>query len=128
MIYLASPYSDPDPTVRERRFRCAEIALFLLLRDRVWAYSPIVHCHELANRNKLPTTHDFWLEYDFDFLRRSDALYTLVIDGWERSIGVAGERKFAAHAYIPRYFLYVDFPNSHHDFIYSVERDNHELK
>jgi uncharacterized protein DUF1937 len=122
VIYLASPYTDVDPAVRERRFRCAETALFLLLRDRVWAYSPIVHCHELANRNKLPTTHDYWLEYDFDFLRRSDALYTLAIDGWDRSKGVAEERRAAYYLHIPRKLLSIDF----HEFdaFYTLKDDN----
>jgi hypothetical protein len=121
MIYLASPYTHSDPAVRKQRFQCVKTALFLLLRDRVWAYSPIVHCHELARENKLPTTHDFWLEYDFDFLRRCDALYTLILPGWEDSKGVAEERAVAHHVFIPRKLMHIDFHE--YDVFYTLEND-----
>lgn len=121
LIYLASPYTSPDPAVRELRFNCAESALFLLLRDRIWAYSPIVHCHTLAQRNKLPTDHAYWLEYDFDFLRRSDALYTLAIAGWKTSVGATEERIAAASLFIPRKLMHISF--AEFDLTYTLEDD-----
>jgi hypothetical protein len=48
MIYLASPYSHPDPAVREARFREACRAAAKLMRLGQPAFSPIVHGHPIA--------------------------------------------------------------------------------
>ncbi|MCP5014648.1 MAG: DUF1937 family protein, partial [Ketobacter sp.] len=48
MIYLAQPYTDPNPDVREHRFNLGERYTAELLQNGQWVYSPIVHCHELA--------------------------------------------------------------------------------
>jgi hypothetical protein len=124
MIYLGSPYSHSDPAVRLSRFRAAEIATFLLLRDRKWVYSPIVHCHELATKFLLPKEFEYWQAYDVNFLRRADEFYSLVIDGWEESVGLTFERKTAGLLGIPRFLLHVTFAN--YDFEYHVEKDSHE--
>ena len=45
MIYLASPYSHPDPSVREQRFQNAcRIAAELMRSGRI-VYSPVAHSH-----------------------------------------------------------------------------------
>lgn len=98
MIYLASPYSHPDPLIRKTRFllareRCAE-----LLASRVWVYSPIVHCHEMAEVFNLPTDFQFWKEYNFDMLRRADAMEVLALEDWKLSVGVNIEMQFALQA------------------------------
>lgn len=72
-----------------------------LLAQKVWAFSPIVHCHELKKITELPATHTFWLEYDFHILERCDKLYILRLEGWEQSLGVAAEKKFAEDKGIP---------------------------
>lgn len=92
MIYLASPYTHPDPFVREERYlRTAKALTFLLAREE-WAYSPIVHCHELAKIGGLPVDHLFWQKYDFHMLSKCDKFVILRIDGWQRSKGVAAEK------------------------------------
>lgn len=121
MIYLGSPYSSPDPAIRLSRFRAAETATFLLLRDRKWVYSPIVHCHELAVKFLLPKEFEYWQAYDVNFLRRSDAMYSLVLDGWETSVGLTFERKTAMLLGIPRFFMHVNFVE--YDFDYTIEPD-----
>jgi hypothetical protein len=124
MIYLGSPYSSPDPEVRKARFSCAETAAFVLLRDRRWVYSPIVHCHELATKFLLPKEFEYWQAYNVNLLRRADEFYSLAIDGWEESVGLTFERKTAGLLGIPRFLMHVFLDN--HDLAYSVERDTHE--
>ena len=49
MIYLASPYSDPDPIVREKRFAAACLAAASLIGSGEAVFSPIVHGHPLVH-------------------------------------------------------------------------------
>jgi Domain of unknown function (DUF1937) len=58
MIYLASPYSHPDATVRESRFRAACQAVVALLLTGEVVFAPIVHCHPLVEYG-LPTAGTF---------------------------------------------------------------------
>ena len=61
MIYLASPYSHPDPAVRKERFHAACQARAELIRAGWIVFSPIVHSHPLVEHG-VPTTWDFWAE------------------------------------------------------------------
>lgn len=101
MIYLASPYNHASPFVREQRYLAAMEALSILLKRRMWTFSPIVHCHELKKVADLPPNFDFWLEYDFHVLDICSALYVLNIAGWSASIGVGEECRRARERNIP---------------------------
>ena len=101
MIYLASPYSHPDPAVVQTRFRAAEVCTVSLMRQGVIVFSPIVNCHGIALKYGLPTDHEFWLRYDFGMLRLAEAMFILMIDGWKESRGVKEEIGFARSAHIP---------------------------
>lgn len=105
MIYLASPYTHPDPFVREERYLRAAKALSYLLSQKKWAYSPIVHCHELAKIGGLPPDAAFWQAYDFYVLSKCDTFMVLRIDGWEQSKGVAAELAEAERLGIPVKYL-----------------------
>lgn len=101
MIYLASPYTHPDPWVMEERYLRAMRVLTQLLAAGKWTYSPIVHCHELAKIGALPKDAKFWEAYDFAMIAKCDKLLILRIDGWETSRGVAGEKAEAERLGIP---------------------------
>lgn len=105
MIYLASPYSHPDAFVREERYLRASKALTWLLERKRWAYSPIVHCHELAKIGGLPGDASFWREYDFYMLSKCDLFMMLRIEGWEASKGMRAEREEAQRLNIPWEYL-----------------------
>lgn len=94
MIYLASPYSHIDPAIVWSRFRAAEAATAWLLERKYWCYSPIVHCHALAETHRLPTDHAYWLEYNFHMLDRADHFYVLHIPGWRESKGISAEFEY----------------------------------
>lgn len=98
MIYLASPYSHPDPLIRKTRFLLAQERCAELLKLNVWVYSPIVHCHEMAEVFDLPTDFEYWRAYNFDMLRRADGMEVMQIDGWKESAGVKAEFQFARTA------------------------------
>lgn len=89
--YLASPYTDSDPMVREQRFLAAAACLRHLLACKIWTYSPIVHCHELAKLWGMPHDAAFWQEYDAAMIRGSSGIFVLMLPGWAKSTGVKGE-------------------------------------
>ena len=95
MIYLASPYSDPDPRVREQRFQAVCQATAALLRSGAVVFSPIVHGHPLVAFG-VPTDWSFWAKLDHELLRRCDEVVVLTLDGWRGSKGVQHELKLAS--------------------------------
>lgn len=105
MIYLASPYSNKDPHIVRDRFLLVEQCTALLIQQGIFVWSPIVHCHEMAAKYKLPTDAAFWKSYNFDFIRRADAVYILRIPGWDESVGVKMEMDLANSAMIPLVFV-----------------------
>ena len=102
LIYLASPYSHPDPAVKADRFEAACKAAAWYMDRGFQVFCPIAHSHPIEQiglgsiRNE-----DFWLHQDFAILRHCDELVVLCIDGWETSSGVAREIAFAANNNIP---------------------------
>lgn len=91
MIYVASPYTNIDRVVVERRFIQTEDYVASLFKQKHWAFSPIVHCHALAKEFNLPTDAGYWREYNLHMLARSDVLHVLRLNGWEKSEGVREE-------------------------------------
>lgn len=95
MIYLASPYSHPDPDVRERRFdEVCRIAGALMAAGHQ-VFSPIAHTHPIAVRCDLPKGWEFWRKYDEDLLAACDWLVVAAMDGWQDSVGVKAEIQVA---------------------------------
>lgn len=106
MIYLASPYSHSDPLVRKTRYLLAmQCCAALINGGREFVWSPIVHCHEMAEAYSLPTDAEFWKEYNFDFMRRADKMYILRIPGWDESKGIKMEIEFCELIGIPHTFV-----------------------
>lgn len=105
MIYLASPYSHPDPLVMKTRFLLAQQATAAMIFEGKFVYSPIVHCHELAQAYQLPKDFDFWRRYNIDMLRRADAFRILKIPGWDESKGVCPEGDIAVALDLDRGFV-----------------------
>jgi hypothetical protein len=95
MFYLASPYSHPDPLVREARFNAACRATANLFLAGRAVFSPIVHGHPLV-RFGLPTDWAFWCRFDTEHIRRCDEVLVLQIDGWQESEGVRAEIELGA--------------------------------
>jgi len=90
-IFLASPYSDEQLSVRLRRFVEASRACAYLANTGLAVYSPIVHWHDIALIHRLPTDADFWMEQNRPFIEKCDRMYVLELDGWRESVGVTLE-------------------------------------
>lgn len=108
-FYLASPYSHPDPIIRELRFLAVEAATHHLMRKGLIIFSPIVYTHALAKKNSLPFTAGHWSEFNHMMLKASSGLRILMLSGWQQSQGVGRERGWAQQLNIEtRYFYPAD--------------------
>lgn len=106
MIYLASPYSHPDPEVRHRRFVAACRAAARLMAEGKPVFSPIAHSHPIAEHGGLcPTDCEMWLRLDLPFLAACSELCVLTLNGWTDSRGVAAEIIAARDRGIPITFV-----------------------
>ena len=90
LIYLSSPYSSDEFEVMYHRFNEICRISAHLMREGLFVFSPIAHCHDIA-RWGLPTDYEFWKEYNHEMLMRCDELYVIMMEGWIDSRGVGGE-------------------------------------
>ena len=107
MIYLASPYTHANPSVREQRYQAACRATAALIRAGQVVFSPIVHSHPLVAFG-LAGTWETWERIDRAFLERCDEVAVLMLDGWDQSVGVRAELRIAREMGKPVRFLEVD--------------------
>ena len=90
MIYLASPFTHKDPEVQAvRARRAANAAADLMMAGEV-IYSPIAHGCAIDTflPRVLSLSHDFWMKQCLAILEKCDALYVLMLDGWDESVGL----------------------------------------
>lgn len=108
MIYVASPYSHPDEEVRQARYEAVREWTFdRIIHKNQSLFSPIIYCHEYALENELPKDADFWYKFNLGFMQNCNLIYVLMLDGWEKSLGVTAEIKLAHALDKPvKYFPY----------------------
>lgn len=104
MIYLASPYTHPDPAIQEERFRAVCAYAATMMRQGLRVFSPIAHTHHIALCG-LPGGWEFWEAYDRDMIARCDEVAVLCLPGWEESTGVRAEIAIAAELGLPVRYL-----------------------
>lgn len=96
LTYLACPYSHKDPEiVRERFETICRVAGKLMLRGFL-IFSPISHTHPIAQYHNMPGSWEFWKKQDMAFLEHCKEVIVLCVDGWEESVGVTEEIKWAS--------------------------------
>lgn len=104
-LYLASPYSHPNPAVRQARFEAACRAAAKLFKDGHHVISPVVYTHPIAQHG-LPLDWAFWQSFDRHLLEMCDELWVLTLPGWRESRGVLAEVRLASESGKP--VRYVD--------------------
>lgn len=95
IIYLASPYTNPDPKAREENFRRVSILAAELNSKGIIAFSPITYGHTLLEFKEMPHDWEFWKVFCISFLQHCDELLVYKMPGWEKSNGVSEEVKYA---------------------------------
>lgn len=100
-IYLAMPYvarnedGSQNWDIMEERYHKVTILVGKLLGEGRAVFSPISHNHNIVKHCNLPRTHEFWLNYDKEFIDWCDEVWVFTLDGWKESKGVAWEIEYA---------------------------------
>lgn len=104
LIYLASPYTHEDESMREYRFQAVCKVAALLMQQGMHIYAPIVHSHPIAKYG-LPKDWKYWEEYDRKFLAVCGRMLILMLPGWKNSVGIIAETQIAKELSIPINFV-----------------------
>jgi len=113
VIYLACPYTDPDPAVRKARFDVATAVAADLIRVGHIVYSPITMTHPIdmvlaGASNTLGS--DYWVAFDEAFMEMCSEMVVIRLEGWQRSNGIRREIAYFTDRKKP--IRYMDPPNS----------------
>jgi hypothetical protein len=99
-VYLAIPYSGVD---KEESFKIANACAAVLMKDDMCVFSPISHSHSIAKQEQLPKNWEFWRKIDTEFIKFSDVIVIVTLEGWRESTGVTEEtciaREFGKNIY-----------------------------
>jgi len=95
LVYLAVPYSHPDPTVRQRRFELVNKVAAKLITQGLYIFSPISHTHPIALAGALAPGWEYWQNFDRAYLAHCHKIIVLTLPGWQESKGVTGELAIA---------------------------------
>ena len=106
-IYLATPYTDPDPAVRRARFEAVTQAAGALMRQRFLVFSPITMGHPISEAcADIPVEFPYWETACLSYLTGwATRLVVLTLDGWEESLGVTAEIAAARERGLPVEYL-----------------------
>ena len=105
LIYLACPYTDPDPAVRLARFETANLVASYLYKAGCVVISPISMMHPIAEAHGLPLDWEFWQHADRILVERCAVVLVIAIDGWDKSTGISEEVSIAHELGIPVGYL-----------------------
>ena len=101
MIYIASPYTDPDPEIMQRRYEAVLRYCVHLVQEHEVPYSPIIHFHEMAKYFDLPKDFIYWRKVNATMLRVSSCLHALLLPGAKESEGLDQELDDADIMHLP---------------------------
>lgn len=105
MIYLAGPYTHPDPFIRHLRHEQLRYAAGQLMACGYHVYSPITHGHPVAEVCDLPTEWDYWMHSCLHHIGHCSQVVVLELDGWDDSVGVCTEIETARVHGVPVNYL-----------------------
>lgn len=95
--YLASPYAGSKDEKKHRVKQVTQAAASLL-EQGIYAWSPVVHNHQLVPYLKSDLSSEerrnLIMPYDLQLLKHSKGMIILTLEGWESSKGVREEIKF----------------------------------
>lgn len=113
MNYLCSVYSyrpegvsdEEHLALMQKRYEYARKRTHEFLMEGLCVFSPITHCHPMAQEHTMPRTWDFWGNLDRQFIIASQAVFVLMMPHWEDSVGITAELQWAEDLGLPIYFF-----------------------
>ncbi len=98
LIYLAAPLGHPDPSIRQERFDSVNRYCGYLIRQHELIFSPLSLG---ASLDEDAISNSAWYALGLQMLSRRAELRILALDGWEDSVGVTLETRYARQLRIP---------------------------
>lgn len=108
ILYLASPYSDPDPSIQKMRYSFACAAAAMLMKQGHIVYSPIAHNHYIAEIGCLNGDWPAWEKQCLAMLDVCTLMIVLKLPGWKDSVGIRAETAYCAKIRKPVIYTYLD--------------------
>lgn len=109
MIYIASPYTHPDPWIMEERYLAVLKATAEAVQAGLFVYSPIVHCHDFKKVAKIQAGFEYFRDFDLHVISLCEKVLVCNIEGWRESIGVTAELEYARSKNIPVDYIFKGF-------------------
>ena len=100
LVYLAAPYSDPNPILSQLRRKIVTMYAVHLIEKGNTVFSPLTYSEALSQLG-LDQSENAWYVFDLHFLHRSQSLLLLQLPGWAQSTGVTIELNEARKLRIP---------------------------
>lgn len=95
-IYLAAPYSHPNPAVCLFRIKAVNRMAAKLLKEGHEVFSPLSMGHAICSTCELPTDFSFWRATCLSMIEHwATHVYVLDLEGWKESVGVHEEMALA---------------------------------
>jgi len=93
VVYLSIPYSGKETA----SFNTANEIAWWAIKAGCVPYSPITHSHPIATQcaSDEENCWEVWGPIDKEMIGRCDELWVIILDGWEESVGVQQEIKWA---------------------------------
>jgi len=92
MIFLISPYSHDDPTVRVEWIRLARSCVCWGLLQGYPVFSPWSYGHQfLRALPELQSNASLWHDLFAPMLKASDTVWLLMLDGWDENPGAMAQ-------------------------------------
>lgn len=95
MFYLATPYTDSDPDIVEKRFSVITQITAELMNHGHIIFSPVTHGHPIACAGADKVHYATWLMHGLKILHSCDKLLVAELPGWDKSTGVLAEMQYA---------------------------------
>ena len=94
--YLSVPITHLDPEVVKQRCEAATKLCGNFWDAEIYVFSPATHSVALRDRGYLQNTlHNELVAFDLALLKGAAGMYVLTLPGWQESLGVQEEIKFA---------------------------------
>jgi hypothetical protein len=94
-IFIAGPYNHADSEIMANRLEEIRKYCVLQFKNGNIPISALLMGLSFASSGDLPTDTETWLNFCKEILSVCDELHVLMVDGWDKSSGVANEVKIA---------------------------------
>jgi hypothetical protein len=108
IIYLAGPYSHPDPAVRLARYEAITKVAAKLVSEGLVVFSPLTMTHPidlLLAKTGETLGSKYWIEFDESFMEVCSEIRVVKLEGWRESSGIRREIEFFKSNGLPVIYL-----------------------